>query len=410
MTPVTPSAGRPIGAMRRYILGSHITLVLAAVGIPAAAALGGEDTLHGLLVTALVGCLSVGGALSLWSEHHPDHAVSRSWCHPVASAGWATAMMVGTALLLGLTAPAAGGLAVVAVALTLRAVAGTSLRLRAAAGVSLWSGSARAAVATVAVLGMVHLLPTGTTLDEVSRFVAFGALLALAVLGQDAVYALALEVDDLRSTESQRAIHQERQRFAGDLHDIQGQHLQLLVVEAELVQRLLDAGHLDQARARAAHLGTIAASALEDMRKVAHGYRQVSVATEIDNAAAVLDAAGISAVVDTDLAGPLPDDVDRLLGLSIREAITNTLRHSRATSAALSIRPETRTAEGRQVAGVGLVVTDSGPATADHPTSPGEGLSSLRGRYARAGGVLDVTISTEAGTRLHGWIPVEAHP
>lgn len=391
-----PTAPRPssFSGISAYIWSTHITLVGAALIAPVVAFATGEDlgtAITGIFVAALV---SVLGGAAMFIETARDRPVSRLWRRPSVTTAWSIVLIAGSAVLAAITPSVPGAISAAAfpVALAFRAVATGSF----------WTSSLRIVLGAVAcILGALMLAGTVET-EVIVLTVAVGALLAFAVIGQDTVYALALEVDDLRTTETERAVTHERQRFAGDLHDIQGQHLQLLAVEAQLVQRLLDTGRHDGAREHAARLGHIAATALDEMRSVVHGYRPVSVETEVANAARVLESAGITVDVRTDAHPTLPDAADRLLGLTIREGITNVLRHTRARRCDLTVQRERR--EGRD--GIAVVLIDSGP-TAPQTGPPGNGLAVLERRYAEAGGHLTFTASDGDGGQLDAWLPLE---
>ncbi|WP_075664476.1 sensor histidine kinase [Corynebacterium frankenforstense] len=390
-----PPDSRPASfpAIATYIRSTHAVLVLAALFVPVGVFVAEDHnrmTGVGIVLAGLVGVL---GGLALFTEAVPGPRFSRLWRSVPVRATWSIAMVAGSALLVAIMPGTSGGLsaAVLPVALALRAVAIGSL----------WTSSLQTAVAAAACLLVALACAEDRSLDDLGLTVAVGALLAFAVIAQDAVYALALEVDDLRTREAERAVTHERQRFAGDLHDIQGQHLQLLAVEAQLVQRLIDTGRLEDARKHASRLREIAATALDEMRSVVHAYRAVSVKTEAANAARVLTSAGITVRVDCDAPPALSDTADRLLGRTIREGITNILRHTRAERCEIGVRPEKRA--GRE--GVSLTLTDSGPAV-PQSGSPGSGLDTLARRYAGAGGRLTFTSTDDDGGHLDAWLPL----
>jgi two-component system sensor histidine kinase DesK len=68
---------------------------------------------------------------------------------------------------------------------------------------------------------------------------------------------------------------------------------------------------------------------LRDIRHVTHGEHAVSLATEAQGAAVLLQAASIDARIDADVPG-LPRPADEALAWATREAVTNVLRHSQA--------------------------------------------------------------------------------
>ncbi|MDU2596968.1 MAG: hypothetical protein E7C78_01670, partial [Dermabacter sp.] len=111
-----------------------------------------------------------------------------------------------------------------------------------------------------------------------------------------------------------------------------------------------------------------------DMRAVAHGYRHINLATEIAEARALLGASHINVHVDGDSLD-VPDNRREDAAWFVREATTNILRHSHATTAHLTL------AEGS------VTMTNDGAHESPGPLS---GLESLRRRVAAAGGSITV--------------------
>ena len=387
-----PSSFSGIGA---YITCSHIAICLAAFTIPVIAY--APQTAPGAAAFGIAASTltAVLGSAALFTETHPDNGFAQWWRREPVLTVWSILILTAAVAVL-LLPPEPGASAVPPAALPL------ALALRAIAAGSFWISSLRIAGAIIACVIASRIVPEVIDLAtwDVTPAIAIGAGLALAVLGQDWVYRLALEVDDLRTTEAERAITHERQRFAGDLHDIQGQHLQLLAVEAQLVQRLIDTERYDQARQHAETLGQIAATAVDEMRSVVHAYRPVTVADEAANAVRVLESAGITVEAHVEVPQGLAEATERLLGLTIREGLTNILRHTRARDCALTVTSHNR----GDVEGVTVVLADSGPR-ALQSSSPGTGLASLHSRYDEAAGELTFTSTETAGAQLAGWLP-----
>lgn len=179
-----------------------------------------------------------------------------------------------------------------------------------------------------------------------------------------------------RAAEMQLAATRERLRIASDLHDIQGHHLQVIALQAELAERLLER---DPAAA-AEHVRTVRAAAAEAMgetRAVVSGLRKVGFAVELENAADVLGAAGIDCRVNG-WGRELTGDAREVLGWVIREASTNILRHARPSRVDLTL--ETR---GGCAA---LTVVNDGVVPTDASGAAGSGLAGLRERVEAAGG------------------------
>jgi two-component system, NarL family, sensor histidine kinase DesK len=179
------------------------------------------------------------------------------------------------------------------------------------------------------------------------------------------------------------AVAAERERIGRDLHDLVGHSLTSLTISAQLARRLLDSDP-EAARAQLEHIETTVRQALADVRATASGMQHVRAATEIASARTVLTTVGIRTEAPTALP-PLHDDLAELFGYVIREGVTNIVRHSRATRAALTVEADSVTIEDD---GVGI------PEGASR-----SGLRGLEARVALAGGRLEV-VSGETGTRL----------
>jgi two-component system, NarL family, sensor histidine kinase DesK len=177
------------------------------------------------------------------------------------------------------------------------------------------------------------------------------------------------------------AVQNERARIAADLHDILGHSLTVVTVKAELAQRLLDVD-ADRARTELGDLERLARDALADVRATALGVRGISLPGEIAAAREALAAAHVEA----DLPGAadeVPTRWRELFAWTIREAVTNVVRHSRATRCAVRLGPAC------------VEIVDDGvggPARA----SDGQGLSGLRRRAEALGATL--TVGARDGT------------
>ena len=194
-------------------------------------------------------------------------------------------------------------------------------------------------------------------------------------------WELAHRLEAARRIEGQLAVADERLRFAADLHDIQGHHLQVIALKSELATRLIEADP-DAAATQMAEVQEHARTALADTREVVQGYRQTPLAAELTNATRVLEAAGIDGRLGPGAlegARTVGGSGRQLLGGVVREATTNILRHSHAHQARLIFAVN---GENARLA----IHNDGTTTTADHP--PGTGLADLRRRLEVAGGTL----------------------
>lgn len=192
---------------------------------------------------------------------------------------------------------------------------------------------------------------------------------------------IVVQLDQSRSAFAELSVTRERLRFAADLHDIQGHHLQVIALKTELAERLMERD--PQAAKQQVHEAQVLArTAMEDTRALVRGYRQVAFTTELRNAAEVFEAASIRATVQADEV-ELSVAQGTLFGLMMREASTNILRHSTATEVDISLRAG--------LSGLLLSVSNDG---AREPSarlaSQGTGLQALKERLEAVGGSLEV--------------------
>ena len=248
------------------------------------------------------------------------------------------------------------------------------------------------AVAVVVVLSLATAL-----LSRVPGYEAWGNTWIFIVLPALSMWGVTQLMDRnaallrARAENERLVLEAERHRMARDLHDILGHSLTVITVKSELAGAMLDAGSpaaLERARAEVADLERLARDALADVRATAHGYRDVSLPGELARAGEALRAAGIAA----DLPGAadaVPTELRELFAWTVREGVTNVVRHSGARRCEVVLEP------GRVVvrddgacsdAGAGpSAVTGAGPGTGTAPAEDGAGLVGLRERAAAVG-------------------------
>ncbi|SFM89406.1 Histidine kinase [Streptomyces sp. cf124] len=192
---------------------------------------------------------------------------------------------------------------------------------------------------------------------------------------------IAGRLDRARRLEAESAVKDERLRFAADLQEIQGHHLQVIALKSELAARLVERDPV-RAAAEMREVRQLSADAPRDTRAVVRGYRRTAPDDEIANAGKVPAAAGIDArraLGPASLPADLTDTARHLLGLVMREATTNVLRHSRARYAEV----DCRVVDGR----ARLRMTNDGADA--HPVgTDGTGLVALDERLRAAQGEL----------------------
>ncbi len=223
-------------------------------------------------------------------------------------------------------------------------------------------------------------------------------LLVIAVAGGLVVarwfWQLVHQLERTRRLEAELAVADERLRFAADLHDVQGQHLQVIALQSELATRLAPTDP-NAAATQMREVHEHARTALAQTRDVVQGYRRTPLVDELANATRVLEAAGIDGRLEhgtTTDAATVGEPGRQLLGLVVREATTNILRHSNARRARLVLDVDGHDTRLQ-------VDNDGADDPPDH--APGTGLTGLADRLADAGGQLH-------WDRADGWFTVTA--
>jgi len=181
----------------------------------------------------------------------------------------------------------------------------------------------------------------------------------------------------------------ERERIARDLHDVLGHTLSVIVLKAELAGRLIERDP-QRAAQEIADVERTARTALSEVREAIGGYRSQGLPAEMELARSTLQAAGVTLSCET----PLPHlhaTEETVLCLAVREAVTNIVRHARATHCRI----------GFNTSGDGyhsLLISDDGDHPKLHEVHEGNGLRGMRERVQSLGGRLSIT--TEPGVSL----------
>ena len=196
---------------------------------------------------------------------------------------------------------------------------------------------------------------------------------AFAMWGVSQLMLRNLDLLRAREVNARLAVADERNRFARDLHDILGHSLTVITVKAELANRLLDVDR-DRARAELEDVERLSRDALADVRRTVEGYRDLTLPGELARAREALRAAEIEAELPNST-DEVPSELRELFAWTVREGVTNVIRHSGASCCTVRLRPDC------------VEVRDDGTGPAVD-AQPGSGLVGLRERAAAAGAVL----------------------
>lgn len=184
------------------------------------------------------------------------------------------------------------------------------------------------------------------------------------------------ELEYARDAAGRLAVAEDRLRISRDLHDVFGRTLATISVKSTLAAELSRRGQRERAASEMEQIRQIADNAGNETRQVVQGERGVDLASELQGARSVLASAGVACEVVADTRWIQPLIAERLAWV-IREAVTNILRHSKATAVQIELSSQDP---------ITLRITN------DHPlegtTGTGDGLLGMSARVAEVGGRL----------------------
>ncbi len=291
-----------------------------------------------------------------------------------------------------------GGIALIGLALTPFNYGGNTILIYAMAAAGYGQPAKRAVAIGIAIVlayaavlqfSGQQLFPT-LMLVLIGGSVLMGAILGTAQERRNA--ELKLTQEEVKRLASMA----ERERIGRDLHDLLGHTLSLIAIKSELAGKLMSRDHASAA-AQIADIETIARKALGEVREAVSGIRATGFAAELAAARLSLLSAGVSLDTKIDQMPALASEIESALAMSLREAVTNVVRHAAAGRVEVEIESSPRA--------LLLSISDDGRGAA---IAPGNGLTGMRERLEKLGGQLSVDSVIGAGTRLRIWLPTAA--
>lgn len=208
------------------------------------------------------------------------------------------------------------------------------------------------------------------------------------------------ENDILREQAAQKAILEERNRLARDLHDSVTQSLYSLTLFAEASQRLVNSGDLKRADSYLTQVGETAQQALKEMRLLVYELRPIAL-EKVGLVGALqqrLDAVEGRAGVETQLLVSnnveLSPMIEEALYRIAQEALNNTLKHANARNVIVKITIESEDIQ--------LTIEDDGCGFELEAAkiSGGMGLMSIQERCEGLGAWLKIVSAEGEGTQI----------
>ncbi|MER6578152.1 histidine kinase [Nonomuraea sp. NPDC001023] len=253
----------------------------------------------------------------------------------------------------------------------------------------LWATACLGATVTVLVSAYVVAITDRSWAGTLIPEAASCALMVAAMLLWRWLWWTIRDASDGQEAKARLAIAEERLRFARDLHDLLGRSLSVITLKSELAAKL---AAKDQARALAEmdEVRDLARDSLAEVQLAVDGYHTLDLDTELAGVRAALEAAGARCLIET-RAGDLSPAGRALLAWVVREGGTNVLKHSSATTCAITIE--------------GGVLEMRNDGVKDLSAAPGSGLRGLSERLTTAGGSLSAAPTPTGEFLLRAAVP-----
>ncbi len=228
--------------------------------------------------------------------------------------------------------------------------------------------------------------------------------LGLDMLGLSSLSSAIRELHTTRRELARLEVEEERLRLARDLHDLLGHTLSLITLKSELARGLVTE-EPERCAQELSEIECVSRQMLREVRKTVAGYRQPTLANELDGAQQLLEAAGIASVIEQAVRD-LPPAIDAVLAWTVREDVTNVIRHSRARQCLIQLSEEQEKV-CVEVINDGERPEEQREALQGRQTSHGHGLAGLRERITVLGGTLEAGSLIVSGNRsFRLWVEV----
>jgi signal transduction histidine kinase len=262
---------------------------------------------------------------------------------------------------------------------------------------------------TFGVLSVHASAPRVFSAAEIAFLRLAASILALAFRSMRADQTLEARVEQrtrdieqrLVAAAQEKAVLEERQRLARDLHDSVTQALYSVTLHGEVGSRMLAAGDIASAADALRVLQATAQEVLDEMRLLIFELRppvleQVGLVAALQmRLNSVEGRANLQTRLIVEDVDDLPPDAEQALYRIAQEALNNALKHARARNITIRLR--------RTGPRVRLEIADDGvgfdPATV--AATGGMGLRGIAERVAQLGGVFALESAPGMGTRLN---------
>jgi len=226
--------------------------------------------------------------------------------------------------------------------------------------------------------------------------------LGLDMIGIARMGSAIRELHAARRELARMAVIEERLRLSRDLHDLLGQTLSMITLKSELARHLVTE-EPERCTQEISEIERAARQTLREVREAVAGYRQPRLESELEGARQLLEAAGIDSQIDS-IKETLPPAIDAAIAWTVREGVTNVIRHSRARHCRIHLTQKDSKVE------VEVLSDGGGREQAGGTARPGLGLAGLRERVSALGGRMEagpLTLSGKEHFRVRVELPIK---
>lgn len=203
----------------------------------------------------------------------------------------------------------------------------------------------------------------------------------------------------------QYAVLEERTRIARDIHDSVGHSLTSLIVQMQALKYMMKKDPEDAEKSLDGMLA-VARQGLQDIRTSVHSLAENQVISGTAPLKALLSRMEASTSIHYEFHSDLNTEelniqINGILFRVLQEAITNIIRHSKATFVNISLKKET----GKIL----MRIRDNGTVTPNQKINEGFGLKGMKSRVEEKGGKLNYSSLEPNGFEIKAEIPLNQY-
>ncbi|MCC2252357.1 sensor histidine kinase [Virgibacillus sp. AGTR] len=202
------------------------------------------------------------------------------------------------------------------------------------------------------------------------------------------------ELDEANAKIKELVKREERTRIARDLHDTLGHTLSLITLKSQLVERLITKDK-NRAKQEVKEIELTSRIALDQVRELVTSMKSHTIMEELIYVQDILQTANIQVHTNINIhMESLPIVEQSMLSLCLREAVTNIVKHSKASYCWIDLKDT--------VENTYLIVADNGIGQS-REWGEGNGLKGMKERLSLINGTL--TVHTTNGSVLEMQVP-----